>query len=150
MIIAATLIKSLRYEPEDFIVHPIFSDNAVLTIIRQQLLQQQGLLRQSLFGRCFGSGFCSSFSSFLSASALLFLVYLLSASRRFVSFLSFILCSRHECLPNRFVCCSSRLRTSISFSFFECAFATPPSKCFFINDRERGCLQTSISLYSTL
>lgn len=128
MIIAANIVikNPLRYEPERIfiVLIPFLAITLCLLLFGSSFFSSRGFFGRSLFGRCFGSGFCSSFSSFLFSQCFcFFFVYLLFSFQTCFcfSFLSFVFLSLQSSQTALFVVLPG-FELSISFSFAECAF----------------------------
>ena len=138
MIIAANIVikNPLRYEPERIfiVLIPFLAITLCLLLFGSSFFSSRGFFGRSLFGRCFGSGFCSSFSSFLFSQCFcFFFVYLLFSFQTCFcfSFLSFLFFSFSE-------------QTDLTVVFFQASnlasasaspnapLATPPRRCFFM------------------
>lgn len=126
----------LRYEPERIfiVLIPFLAITLCLLLFGSSFFSSRGFFGRSLFGRCFGSGFCSSFSSFLF-------------SQCFCFFFVYLLFSFQTCFASAFLASSSlafRAAKPLCLLFFQASnlasasaspnapFATPPSKCFFM------------------
>ena len=117
MIIAANIVikNPLRYEPERIfiVLIPFLAITLCLLLFGSSFFSSRGFFGRSLFGRCFGSGFCSSFSSFLFSQCFCFhFVDLLFCFQTCFSF-SFLFFG---------VFAAARSAFSAAFSAFEAAF----------------------------
>ena len=138
MIIAANIVikNPLRYEPERIfiVLIPFLAITLCLLLFGSSFFSSRGFFGRSLFGRCFGSGFCSSFSSFLFSQCFrLFFVYLLFSFQTCFcfSFLSFVFLSLQSSQTALLLFFQASNLASASASP-NAPFATPPSKCFFM------------------